>query len=151
MPPPQELLARRSAEHQRIGPRVAACLLDCALVAGLSLAMFAPLLLMRPRLVTVLALLLLFMLLFCAFYLAYVAAFDGFRGRTLGKKLYGTALVRQEDGGVPGQERAALPAATFLFVDMLAGIIVMLTSPKRQRLGDVSANTLVVCKQKRTG
>ncbi len=66
---------------------------------------------------TVLVLLLLFVLLFCAFYLAYVAALDGFRGRTLGKALCGIAVIREEDGGVPGPGRAALRAATFLFVE----------------------------------
>lgn len=81
---------------------------------------------MRPRLVTVLVLSLLFVLLFCAFYLAYVAALYGFRRQTLGKKLCGISVVREEDGGVPGPGRAALWAAIFLFVDMLAGIFVML-------------------------
>ena len=90
-----------------------------------------------------------FVLLFCAFYLAYVTALDGFRGRTLGKALCGIAVVREEDGGVPGPGRAALQAATFLFIDMLAGIFMMLASPKRQRLGDVAANTLVVRKERR--
>lgn len=99
---------------------------------------------------TVLVLLLLFVLLFCAFYLAYVAALDGFRGRTLGKALCGIAVVREEDG-VPGPGRAALRAATFLFIDMLADILMMLASPKRQRLGDVAANTLVVRKERRDG
>ncbi len=112
---------------------------------------FTPLLFVRPRLVMVLVLLLLFVLLFCAFYLAYVAALDGFRGRTLGKALCGIAVIREEDGSVPGPGRAALRAAMFLFVDMLAGIFMMLASPKRQRLGDIAANTLVIRKRGHAG
>lgn len=126
---------------------MAACLLDCALVAGLSFVAFMPLLFVRPGLVVILALLLLFVLLFCAFYVAYVAALDGFRGRTLGKTLCGIRVICEQDGGVPGPGRAALRAAIFLFVDMLAGIFIMLASPKRQRFGDMAANTLVVRKQ----
>ena len=124
--------------------RVVAYLLDCPLVAGLSLVAFAPLLFVRPRLVVVLVVLLLFVLVFCAFCLAYVAAFDGFRGQTLGKMLCGIAVIRAEDGGPPGPGRATLRAATFLFVNMLAGIFMLLISPKRQRLGDVVASMLVV-------
>ncbi len=129
------------------GRRMAACLLDCLLVAILSLPVFVPLLLVEPRLVLVLLLLLLFVFLFCTVYLAYVAAFDGFRGRTLGKAIMGIEVIRAEDGGVPGPGRAALRAAMFLFVDMLAGVFVMLASPKRQRPGDMAANTIVVRKR----
>jgi hypothetical protein len=84
--------------------RVVAYLLDCPLVAGLSLVTFSTLLFVRPRLVVVLVVLLLIVLVFCAFYLAYVAAFDGFRGQTLGKMLCGIAVIRAEDGGPPGPE-----------------------------------------------
>ena len=68
-----------------VGRRVAACLLDCFLIALLSSVAFAPLLFVRPGLI--LALLLAFVLLFCMLYLAYVVASEGFRGRTLGKAL----------------------------------------------------------------
>lgn len=76
-----------------IGRRVFACLLDCTLVTGLSLVAFAPLLFVRPRLVVVLLLLLLFALVFCVFYLAYVVAVDGFRGRTSYKMLYRISAI----------------------------------------------------------
>lgn len=128
-----------------------ACLLDCTLVAVLSLAAFTPLLFVHPGLVVILMLLLLFVLLFCVLYLAYASAFDGFWGHTFGKALLGIAVIREEDGGVPGPGRAALRAAMFLFVDMLAGIFMILASPKRQRLGDVVANTLVVRTRRRAG
>ncbi len=94
--------------------RVVPYLLDCPLVAGLSLVAFAPLLFVRPRLVVVLVvLLLLFVLVFCAFYLAYVAAFDGFRRQTLGKMLCGITVIRAEDGRLRG--RAGNPAGSHLF------------------------------------
>lgn len=130
---------------------MAACLVDCTLVANPSLVSFASLLFVRPRLVTISALLLLFVLLFCVLYLGYAVAFGGLRGQTLGKKLCGISVVREEDGGVPGPGRAALRAVMFPYVAMLAGIFIMLASPKHQRLGDVAANTLVVHKQRRTG
>ena len=132
-----------------VGRRVLSCLLDVLLVALLSSAAFAPLLFVRPGLVVVLVLLLSFVLLFCVLYLAYVALFDGFWGRTLGKALFGIAVIREESSDAPGPWRAALRAAMFLFVDMFIGIFVMLVSEKRQRPGDVAANTLVVRKRSR--
>ena len=90
-----------------------------------------------------------FVLLFCVLYTIYVALSEGFWGRTLGKALLRIEVIREEDGGVPGPGRAALRALTFLFVDMFAGIFVMLASPKRQRPGDMAANTLVIRKRSR--
>ena len=60
----------------------------------------------------------------------------------------GIEVIREEDGGAPGPGRAALRALTFLFADMLVGVFVMLASPKRQRPGDMAANTLVVRKKR---
>ncbi len=131
-----------------VGRRVAACLIDCTLVAVLSLAAFAPLLFVRPGLILVLILLLVLVLLFCVLYTIYVALSEGFWGRTLGKALLGIEVIREEDYGVPGLGRAALRALTFLFVDMFAGIFVMLASPRHQRPGDMAANTLVVRKRR---
>jgi len=122
-------------------------LVDCTLVAVLSLVAFAPLLFVSLELVLILVLLLVFVLLFCVFYFAYVTVLEGFWGRTLGKALLGIEVIREEDGGVPGPWRAGLRALTFLFVDMFVGIFVMLASPKRQRPGDMAANTLVVRKR----
>jgi uncharacterized RDD family membrane protein YckC len=132
-----------------VGRRVAACLVDCTLVAVLSLAAFAPALFVRPGLVLVLVLLFVFVLLFCVLYTIYVTLSEGFWGRTLGTALLSIEVIREEDYGVPGPGRAALRALTFLFVDMFAGIFVMLASPRRQRLGDMAANTLVIRKRSR--
>jgi len=126
---------------------VIACLIDCALAALLfSSAAFAPLLLVQPGLVLVLVLLLVCVLLFCVLYFAHNVVFESFWGRTLGKAILGIEMIWSEDGGVPGQ--AALRALTFLFVDMLTSIFVMLASPRRQRSGDMAAGTLVVRKRR---
>ncbi len=130
-----------------VGRRVLACLLDCFLVTLPSSVAFTPLLFVNSSLLLTLILLLVFVLLLCVLYLVYVVVFDGFRGRTLGKALLGIEVVRAEDGGVPGPGRAALRALAFLFADMLVGVFVMLVSPKRQRPGDMAANTLVIRKR----
>lgn len=139
----------RERDVEVVGRRMLACLLDVFLGALLSSVAFAPLLFVLPGLVLLLVLLLLFVLLFCIIYGVYIAAFEGFWGRTLGKMLLGIEVIREEDGGVPGPGRAALRALMFLFVDMFAGIFVMLASPKRQRPGDMAAGTLVVRKRRR--
>lgn len=132
-----------------VGRRALACLFDLVLTAILSSVAFVPLLFVPLQLVLVLVLLLLYLLLFCVFYFAHVVVFEGFWGRTLGKALMGIEVIREEDGGVPGPWRAALRATMFLFVDMLlVGIFVVLASPKRQRPGDMAANTLVVRKER---
>ena len=131
------------------GRRVAACLLDCSLAALLASVAFSPLLFTRPTLILTLVLALFFLLLFCAVYLVHAALLDGYKGQTLGKKLLGIEVIREGTGAPPGPYRAALRACTFLFVDMFVGLFVMLSSPKRQRPGDVAAGTLVVRRDKR--
>ena len=131
-----------------VGRRVAACLLDCSLAALLSSVAFTPLLFVGPTLVLVLVLALLFLLLFCAVYLVHAALLDGYRGQTVGKALLGVRVIGEQSGAPPGPYRAALRALTFLFVDMLVGLFVMVASPKRQRPGDVAAGTLVVRKDR---
>ena len=131
-----------------VGRRVVACLLDCSLAALLSSVAFSPLLFVGPTLVLVLILALFFLLLFCAVYLVYVTFLDGYRGQTLGKALSGIEVIREDTGAPPGPYRAALRALTFLFVDMLVGLFVMLASQKRQRPGDMAAGTLVVRKRR---
>ncbi len=127
-----------------------ACLFDCSLVLVPALAAFTTAALVgRPGLVVVLILLLLALFAWCALYFVYVVAFEGFRGQTPGKMFLGIEVIRAEDGGVPGPGRAALRALTFMFADMIAGLFVMLSSPRRQRPGDMAANTLVVRKKRR--
>jgi uncharacterized RDD family membrane protein YckC len=130
-----------------VGRRALACLFDVFLIALLSSVVFAPLLFVRPQLVLILVLLLSYLVLFCVLYFAHVTVFEGFWGRTLGKTIVGIEVIRAEDGGVPGPWRAALRAMMFLFVDMLVGVFVVLASPKKQRPGDLAANTIVVRKE----
>lgn len=128
-----------------------ACLFDCSLVLVPALAALAIAVLVgRPSLVLALILLLLALLAWCALYFVYVVAFEGFRGQTLGKMFLGIEVIRAEDGGLPGPGRAALRALTFMFADMIAGPFVMMSSPRRQRPGDMAANTLVVRKKRRS-
>ncbi len=130
-----------------MGRRALACLFDVFLIALLSSVAFVPLLFVCPHLVLALVLLISYLVLFCVLYLAHVTVFEGFWGRTLGKAIVGIEVIREEDGGVPGPWRAALRAMVFLFVDMLVGVFVVLASPKKQRPGDLAANTLVVRKE----
>ena len=148
---PGEPLKRMGADRDVfvVGRRVVACLLDCCLAALLSSVTFSPLLFVRPSLVVVLVLVLLFLLVFCAVFLVHAAVLDGYKGQTFGKALLGVEVIREQSGAPPGPYRAALRALTFLFVDMLVGLFVMLASPKRQRPGDVAAGTLVVRKKRR--
>ncbi len=127
-----------------------ASLLDCTLVLVPVLgALTIAALVGRPSLVVALILVLLALLGWCVLYFVYVVAFEGFRGQTPGKMFLGIEVIRAEDGGIPGPGRAALRALAFMFADMIAGIFVMLSSPGRQRPGDMAANTLVVRKKRR--
>jgi uncharacterized membrane protein len=59
-----------------VGRRLAGCLLDCSLIAILSLVAFTPLLFVSMELVLILVLLFVFVLLFCVFYFVYVTVLD---------------------------------------------------------------------------
>ena len=144
VPPDSE----RTPDVRVTGRRAAACLLDTLLALLFALVAFVPLLFLPRSLLLVLVLALFYVLLWCAFYLAYVALLDGYLGHTLGKALFGIRVIGEQDGRPPGPWRAALRASTFLFVDMFIGVFVMLGSPRRQRLGDLAANTLVVREEK---
>jgi uncharacterized RDD family membrane protein YckC len=73
---------------------------------------------------------------------------EALTGRTLGKALLGLRVVRAADGGHPSAP--ALAARTLLrIVDGLPffyalGVLVMLVTPGRQRIGDLAARTIVV-------
>lgn len=127
-----------------VGRRVAACLLDSCLVLLVSCPAFAPLLFLRPSFSAMLSVLLLFLFVNLVVYLGYFAVIEGLSGRTPGKLLWNIEVVRAEDGGPPGMGRATLRAILFLAADGLAGLFVILASPRHQRLGDMAANTLVV-------
>lgn len=83
------------------------------------------------------------------FLTAYYPVFEGLTGRTFGKLLCGLKVV-DAAGGKPGVKRALLRTLVrlvevnpFLLGGIPAGIAVM-TSRKRQRLGDAAAGTFVL-------
>lgn len=77
----------------------------------------------------------------------YYVLMEGYLGQTLGKMVTGVKVVREEDAAVPGVG-AAIVRTVLRIVDGLLGYVVafavVLTSEKRQRLGDKAARTLVV-------
>jgi uncharacterized RDD family membrane protein YckC len=72
---------------------------------------------------------------------------EGYRGQMVGKMLVGVKVVNEAIGTPPGPASAAV-RTVLRVVDGLLGdvvaFIVVLTSAKRQRLGDMAARTLVV-------
>jgi uncharacterized RDD family membrane protein YckC len=68
-------------------------------------------------------------------------------GQTPGMKWLGLKVVREEDGGEPTLGQHALRWLLLIVDGMAAGIvglIIMSTSQRKQRLGDMAAHTLVV-------
>lgn len=80
---------------------------------------------------------------------AYFVLMEGYLGQTFGKMVTGIAIAREDGPGAPGIG-AALIRTVLRIVDGLLGytvaFITVLTSVKRQRLGDMAAHTLVVRK-----
>lgn len=77
----------------------------------------------------------------------YFAVCEGVWGTTAGKRLFGLRVVRADDGRRCGPG-AALVRTVLRLVDnilfSLPGITAIMRSPRRQRLGDRAAGTLVV-------
>ena len=77
----------------------------------------------------------------------YFAVCEGVLGTTLGKRLFGLRVVRASDGR-PCGPLAAVVRTVLRLVDnilfSLPGITAIVSSPRRQRLGDRAAKTLVV-------
>lgn len=88
--------------------------------------------------------------LWIAGFLAYYPLCEGLTGKTLGKLLC-RILVVDSRGKIPGMKKALLrtlarliEANPFLMGGIPAGIIVLLSKTK-QRLGDMGAETFVLC------
>jgi uncharacterized RDD family membrane protein YckC len=78
---------------------------------------------------------------------AYYILMEGYLGQTVGKMLLGIKVVREDNGGVPGIQTAAIRTVLRLidgFFFYLVAFISVLASGKNQRLGDMVAHTLVV-------
>jgi uncharacterized RDD family membrane protein YckC len=81
--------------------------------------------------------------------LLYFTLLEGYAGQTVGKMLLGIKVVREDNGEVPGLGTAALRTVLRIIDGLfgyLVGFIAVMTSAKRQRLGDMAAHTLVVHK-----
>ncbi len=77
----------------------------------------------------------------------YFAVLEGALGTTLGKRLFGLRVVRAADGRPCGPLAAVVRTVLRLvdnFFFSLPGITAIIQSPRRQRLGDRAAKTLVV-------
>jgi uncharacterized RDD family membrane protein YckC len=79
--------------------------------------------------------------------MACYALMEGYRGQAVGKMLFGIRVVREDGGGVPGFEAAAVRSLLRVVDGLfgyLVGFVAVVASGKNQRLGDMAARTLVV-------
>lgn len=147
-------------DREIVGRRVAAFLVDNVTVVTLiALVIVPPLFLMSlltsdtsGALVAFFSLIvtLLLMALVFGVFIGYYAVFEGRWGKTPGKRLMGIEVVREDNGGVPGMKKSALRGLLLMLADgqffCVVGFISILVTEKRQRLGDMVADTLVVRK-----
>ena len=78
---------------------------------------------------------------------AYYVVLEGRFGQTLGKMVTGIRVVDETTGAVPGFGPAAIRTVLRLvdgLVGYLVAFVVVLSSARRQRLGDMAAHTLVI-------
>lgn len=78
-------------------------------------------------------------------YIAYGTFFEARTGQTLGKKILGIKVV--QDNGQPCDLKSALLRNVAKIIDGILGIFVLLIiilTPKKQRIGDMLAKTIVV-------
>ena len=81
------------------------------------------------------------------FVVGYYILLEGYLGQTIGKMATGIKVVTEATGTTPGVAAAAVRTVLRLvdgLFSYLVAFITALTSSKRQRLGDMAANTLVV-------
>ena len=84
---------------------------------------------------------------FALLVVGYYLVLESYRGQTLGKMVAGIRVVDEVTGDRPAF-RAVLVRTTLRLVDGIAAYLVafvtVLVTPKRQRLGDLAAHTIVV-------
>ena len=145
------------AEVEVVGQRVLATLVDSVVLFLVALGVFvaqwivgaAVVIAGAPEGVQIAAgiLGLLAILAIPALFVAYYVHFEGRKGQTIGKKMAGVRVIRQDTDGLPGT-KAALVRTLLRVVDGSFGYLVVLlfalSSDRRQRLGDMAARTLVV-------
>jgi len=79
----------------------------------------------------------------------YYILLEGYFGQTVGKKVLGIKVVREDNGEVPGLGGATIRTLLRIIDGLfsyLVAFITVLISGKNQRLGDMAAHTLVVRK-----
>ena len=149
-------------ETRVTGRRIAAFLVDNVVMVALISLSAAPYLLLLSSLgpdfyesaaaVVVVAMVttLFSLVVFLGITLGYYVLFEGYRGQTVGKMLFGLEVVREDTGAVPGPKAAALRALMLLLADAqllgVVGLVSILVSEKHQRIGDMAAGTLVIRK-----
>jgi uncharacterized RDD family membrane protein YckC len=77
----------------------------------------------------------------------YYVFMEGVLGRTVGKMVTGIRVIDASTGAAPGIGKAAVRTILRIvdgFFAYLVGFIVVLSSDRRRRLGDMAARTLVV-------
>jgi uncharacterized RDD family membrane protein YckC len=81
------------------------------------------------------------------FVVGYYILLEGYLGQTIGKMATGIKVITEATGTTPGVGAAAVRTVLRLvdgLFSYLVAFVTALTSDKRQRLGDMAANTLVV-------
>jgi uncharacterized RDD family membrane protein YckC len=79
--------------------------------------------------------------------LLYYVLLEGLLGRTLGKMVTGIRVVRESTGATPGVGPALVRTLLRIIDGLLGnlvGFLIVVSTQKRQRLGDMAAKTLVV-------
>jgi uncharacterized RDD family membrane protein YckC len=79
----------------------------------------------------------------------YYILLEGYLGQTVGKMVLGIKVVREDNGEFPGLGGAAIRTLLRIvdgLFSYLVAFITVLISGKNQRLGDMTAHTLVVRK-----
>jgi uncharacterized RDD family membrane protein YckC len=77
----------------------------------------------------------------------YYVLLEGLLGRTVGKLATGIKVISEADGRAPGIGRALLRTVLRLIDGIFGyvlGLIIVVNSSRRRRLGDMAADTLVV-------
>jgi uncharacterized RDD family membrane protein YckC len=77
----------------------------------------------------------------------YYVLLEGLLGRTVGKLATGIKVISESDGRPPGVGRALLRTVLRLIDGLFGyvlGLIIVVNSARRRRLGDMAADTLVV-------
>jgi uncharacterized RDD family membrane protein YckC len=84
---------------------------------------------------------------YCILVALYYILLEGYLGKTIGKMIAGIKVVNEATGEPPGLGRATVRTALRLvdgLFSYLVAFIAVLASSKRQRFGDMAAQTLVV-------